>query len=409
MRDKHNGPFRGKAFFIDMVFLFGPEALEFILMDKTRSFSAEQGYRHVFGNLVDTSLLLMDFDEHQRHRKSINPAFKMTVMKDYILRMNSIISERFHEWEKDHRFKFYPAVKQLTLDVATSVFLGINDQNQQRDINRALTDLLASPLGIIRLPIPGTRFHRGMKAKTFIDTLLREQIPSKRASEETDIFTQLCQSTDEDGNAFSDDEIVDHLITFWVAGHDTLASSLTTLAHKLGEMPEWQTKLRDEINSLDLQGRTPTLDDLKKLALCGYAFDEALRFMPPAVNIPRVTLKDVVFDGYHIPKGMHVSVGMVELHHNEANWPNPDEFDPMRFAAENKPANQHRFAWSPFGGGVHKCIGMNFAQIQAKLFLINLLGTYSIILPDNYQPNIRVLPTPQPKDGLPITLERVTT
>ncbi|MBL4838678.1 MAG: cytochrome P450 [Kordiimonadaceae bacterium] len=403
MNEKYGDIFRYSAFFQDWVGLAGPEAAEFLALDKDNCLSAEHAYRPFFGHLAVTSVLLMDFEEHRKHRQALNPSFKSAVMKTYLEQMHRIFSKSLPQLAIDGTFLFYPAIKQLTLDVATSTFLGIDDHKECAPINKALTDLFDSALAIVRLPLPGTKLRKGLKAKEYLVDMLRSQIPERKARDGQDLFTRLCQSEGADGNGFSDDDIIGHLLSFWLAGHDTLASSLTTLVYLLGKNPEWQQKLRNEIMALKVEQGQPSIDDLKELELCDYAFKETLRHVSPAAHTPRRALKDIAYNGYVIPKGTIVSVGLRHIHEDEKYWPEPKNFDPMRFAPENIPADRHQFAWAPYGGGAHKCIGMIFAQIQAKVFLLNLLPNYRITIPENYELDLQLVPTPRPKDGLPVT------
>jgi len=403
-RAKYGDAYIVKVFFQKTVVLCGPDALEQVWLDKDQSFSTAAGYRRLFGHLTDTSLLMMDFAEHRRHRKALNPAFKAEVMKGYLAQMDRAIRSRMKDWTGGEQFKFYPAIKALTLDVATDVFFDLPKGDERKKINQALTDILASALAVIRLSLPGTRWAKGLKAQRKITNFLRSQIDARRTSDAEDVFTRLCHVVDEDGKAFTDDEILGHLMTLWIAGHDTLASGLSTLVCYLGKNPEWQAKLAEEIAALSLDGRAPTLEDMKELPLCGYAFREALRIMPPAIAVPRGTRKDTSFRGYHIPAGIQVSASIYAVHHDEKLWPDPEKFDPMRFAPENIPADRSRFAWAPFGGGAHKCIGMVFAETQAKCFLVNLLGQRRILLPEGYEAKFSILPTPRPADGMPLRI-----
>ncbi len=405
MFEKHGYFFRYSAFLQDIVSLFGVDALEFVVMDKEKNFSTRLGYKPLIGPLADTSLLLMDFDEHRSHRHTLNPAFKTAVMKAYIKSMHSTFSQQTDIWKQQNSFQFYPAAKQLTLDVATGVFIGIEDKAQKAKVNTALTHMLASLISVVRLPIPGTRHYKGIKGRDYIKNMLLQQIPERKKTKGTDVFSRLCHEKNEDGVNLTDDEIIGHLMTFWIAGHDTLASALTTLTYQLGKNPEWQHKLRAEVNELELDGRQPTMQELGKLTLCDYAFKEALRLVPPALNTPRQTLREISFNGYRIPKGVQVFTSVYGVHHDETYWPEPEKFDPMRFAPENTPKDRHKFAWAPFGGGAHKCIGMVFAQLQAKIYLLNVLSHFEIVFPENYEIQIQWLPTPRPKDGLPVTFK----
>lgn len=403
-RARYGDAYSVNFFFRQTAVLSGADALEQLLLNRDQSFSAAMAYTLVFGHLTDTSLLMMDFDTHRSHRGALNPAFKTGMMEGYLAHMHGAINTQIASWAGGSQFSFYPAMKQLTLDVATNVFLGLPEGEDRSMVNKALTDILGSSIAVVRLPIPGTSWGKGLKAQRTITDYLTSQIAARRKSGAGDVFAQLCRARDENGSPFSDSEIIGHLMTFWIAGHDTLASSLSTLVYHLGKNPEWQEKLADEIKGLSLGTRAPTVAELKSLPLCGYAFREALRIMPPALAVPRGTSKETSYKGYRIPIGMQVSVSIYAVHHDENLWPEPEKFDPMRFAPENADPDRPPFAFSPFGGGAHKCIGMIFAEIQAKCFLVNLLQRHRIELPNAYALKMKMLPTPRPADGLPVRL-----
>lgn len=404
MVEKYGMVFRYNAFFQDFYFLGGKEALELVWLDKDKAFSAQAGYQAFLSGITEKSLLLMDFHEHRSHRQALNPAFKADVMKLYLEQMQNAISERVSTWRTEPNLTFYPAIKQLTLDVATRAFIGIEDPKARDEINEALTHIMASFISPLRWPIPGTLYWKGLKAQKFLEKYLLSEIPKRRNNDGTDIFSRLCNEKTAEGVPFSDDEIIGHLITFWVAGHDTLASSLTTLIYHLAKHPDWQEKLRSEILEANLDLNALDLTSLGKLNLCDNAFKEALRLQPPILSTPRRAIKDVEFQGFHIPAGSMISESIMGAHYDEDIWPEPEKFDPMRFAPENTPKDRPKYAWAPFGGGAHKCIGMIFAQIQAKVFLANILTTNQINVAEGYEWDIQLLPTPRPKDGLPISL-----
>jgi cytochrome P450 len=91
-------------------------------------------------------------------------------------------------------------------------------------------------------------------------------------------------------------------------------------------------------------------------------------------------------------------------HHMPEHWPQPDKFDPERFTPEETRA-RHKYAFVPFGGGAHMCLGLNFAHMQAKCFAYHLLSTTRIVAPKDYAPGWRYWPIPRPRDGLRVSLE----
>jgi cytochrome P450 len=133
------------------------------------------------------------------------------------------------------------------------------------------------------------------------------------------------------------------------------------------------------------------------------AFKEALRISPPVPAVPRRALRDFTFSGNHVPAGAAIAVNPLYTHHMPDIWPNPDRFDPERFT-DSAQAARHRYAFVPFGGGAHMCLGLNFAYMQAKCFTRHLLQRLQITVAPGYSPAWKMWPIPQPKDGLRVTL-----
>jgi cytochrome P450 len=192
-----------------------------------------------------------------------------------------------------------------------------------------------------------------------------------------------------------------------MAAHDTLTSSLTSFIGELAANPDWQSRLRAEVLALGLAPGAPSsFDDLEKMPLTEMAFKEALRIKPPVPSMPRRAMRDVTFKGYTIPAGTAVGVNPLFTHHMKDIWPEPDRFDPLRFTEEAQ-RNRHRFAWVPFGGGAHMCLGLHFAYMQAKCFARHFLQNIEVSLEPGYKPDWQMWPIPKPKDGLKVRVKAV--
>ncbi len=192
-----------------------------------------------------------------------------------------------------------------------------------------------------------------------------------------------------------------------MAAHDTLTSSLTSFIGELAAHPHWQTKLREEVASLGLAPDAPTsFDNLDALPLVEMAFKEALRIKPPVPSMPRRAVRDFIYMGYAIPSGTSVGVNPLFTHHMPDIWIEPDTFDPTRFADEAQ-RNRHRFAFVPFGGGAHMCLGLHFAYMQAKCFARHFLQNLSVSLPEGYKADWQMWPIPKPRDGLRVVVKPV--
>lgn len=394
--------FRINGFGNPGVTMVGAEANELLFMDREKIFSSEQGWGPVLNLLFPKGLMLLDFDHHRADRKLLGTAFKPSSMRHYVNDMNSIFAQQLPDWQGD--MLFFPAIKQLTLDVAMESFFGVELGPEADKMNKAYVDMVAASIGVVRRPLPFTKMGRGVAGRKYVTEFLKPQIEERRRNENRqDMFSQFCRVQRDDGSYMSDDEIVDHMNFLILAAHDTTTSSLTSLAWMLAKNPEWQEKLREECLSIAPVGSDISYDDLGKFELMEMAIKETLRLLPPVPSIPRRALKEFEFMGHRIPAGTAVSISTSYAHMMEEYWPEPHKFDPMRFTPEQVKA-RHKYAWVPFGGGAHMCLGLHFAYLQMKIFMHRLLTTKRIEIADGYDPKWQPWPIPQPKDGLQVTM-----
>ena len=404
---KYGLVYRSHLFGETSLVLLGPEANELVLFDQAKQFSSTLGWGRILGLLFPRGLMLLDFEEHRLHRRALSVAFKSGPMKSYLADLDTGIAARVAQWKaQPGPILFYPAMKQLTLDLAATSFLGAGIGPEVDEITRAFVDMVAASVAVIRKPLPGTQMARGVKGRKRIVAYFSEQIPIRRAKGGgDDLFSQLCQATHEDGALLSTQDIVDHMSFLMMAAHDTLTSSLTSFVGELAAHPEWQQKLRDEVKGLGLAADAPmNFDNLEAMRLTEMAFKEALRLKPPVPSMPRRSIKDFTFKGYAIPAGTMVGVNPLFTHHMPEIWPEPEKFDPMRFTDEAQ-RNRHRFAWVPYGGGAHMCLGLHFAYMQAKCFARHFLQNLEVSLEPGYKPDWQMWPIPKPRDGLRVVLK----
>lgn len=397
---KYGQVFRNRVFGETTVALLGPEANEFVLLDSAKLFSSTGGWEPVLGRLFPRGLMILDFEEHRLHRRVLSVAFKSGPMRSYFTQIDKGIAERISRWRSQPgEMLLYPAIKQMTLDLAATSFLGTEIGAEADEIGHAFIDMLIATAGIVRQPLPGTQMARGVKGRKRVLAYFAHQVPIRREKGGDDLFSQLCRSTDEDGALLSTDDILNHITFLMAAAHDTLTSSLTALIGALAAYPAWQDKLRREVDGLGLTtGEPMRFDQLEAMPLSEMALKEALRQVPPLYSIPRRAVRDFSFGGFHVPAGSMVGIKPLHTHHLPEIWPDPDVFDPMRFTEEAQRA-RHRFAWIPFGGGAHMCLGLNFAYMQAKCFLRHFLQNLSVEFPPGYRPDWRMCPIPRPRDG----------
>jgi len=406
MATKYGLTYRSRAFGETSVTLLGPEANELVLFDQTKLFSSTHGWDSILGRLFPRGLMLLDFDEHRMHRRALSVAFKAGPMRAYLAALDEGIAKRVALWRaKPGQMLVYPAMKQLTLDLAATSFLGADIGPEVDEVTRAFIDMVAAAVAPVRTPLPGTQMARGVKGRKRIVEFFSKQIPLRRGNQGgDDLFSQLCRATHEDGALLSTQDIVDHMSFLMMAAHDTLTSSLTSFVNFLAANPEWQEKLREEVAALGLRPAEPLpFDKLDKMPLAEMAFKESMRLRPPVPSIPRRATRSFAFGGYQIPAGTWVGINPLFTHHMPEIWPDPERFDPLRFTDEAQRV-RHRFAYVPFGGGAHMCLGLHFAYMQAKCFARHLLQNLSVSLEPGYVAPWQAWPIPKPKDGLRVTV-----
>ncbi|MCD2316482.1 cytochrome P450 [Sphingomonas sp. IC-11] len=403
MAAKHGPVYRNRTFGGDGVILLGPDANELVLFDKEKNFSSEQGWGPILNLVFPRGLMLMDFEKHRADRKALSVAFKPEPMRHYAAELNTGIAGQVGAWA-NRTLPFYSAIKALSLDLAATSFLGVPLGPEASKINQAFVDEVQASVSPVRTPLPGTSMRRGVKAREYLVDYFTREIPGRRNGSGQDFFSQFCRATDEAGQPLADDAIVDHMNFLMMAAHDTITSSATSLIMLLGKHVDWQEKLREEVLGLGSNDGSVPYEQLDRLVLTEWAFKESLRLMPPVPSIPRRALREFTFGGYRIPAGTFVGVNTAYTHHMAEYWPDPERFDPTRFSPEAS-KGRHRFAWVPFGGGAHMCIGLHFATMQIRILIAHLLSRYRIELAPGAGADWQIFPIPRPKDGLPVTFK----
>ena len=255
----------------------------------------------------------------------------------------------------------------------------------------------------MRQPVPGGRWWKGLRSRKVLEEFFYANIAAKRARETPDLFSVLCHAESDEGHSFSDEDVVNHMIFVLMAAHDTSTITMTQMAYNMAKHPEWQERARAE--SLEL-GPDLGYDGLAGMTALDLVMKESLRLCPPVPAQPRMAVKDTSIEGFYVPEGTIVTTSSLSSHRDPEFFTNPDMIDPERFSPERAEDKSHRFAWMPFGGGVHKCIGLYFGQMEIKTIMHHLLRGYEWSVPADYVLPMDYSALPVPKDKLPVTLRR---
>ncbi|TDV55277.1 cytochrome P450 [Actinophytocola oryzae] len=392
------------AFGVKMVSASGPDATQEVFANRDKAYS-QQGWEYFIGPFFTRGLMLLDFEEHLHHRRIMQLAFTSERLSGYMAQVGDVVGSSVSRWAPRDGFPVYPALKQLTLDVATKVFMASSLGGSQSDrLNKAFVATVRAGTSLMRVPVPGGRWAAGLQGRKVLEDYFRRGVPAKRTSDSDDLFAALCHARTDEGEMFSDDDVVNHMIFLMMAAHDTSTIATSALVYYLGKNPEWQDRVRAE--SLALGDEPLTVPLLNELPTLDLVLKESMRLVPPVPWTVRKTVKETELLGHHLPEGVYVTTLAWLNHLLPEYWTDPHRFDPLRFSAERREDKSHRFAYLPFGGGVHKCIGMHFGTYEVKTIVHELVRRFEWTVPADYRVQWDPTALPMPKDGLPIGIRR---
>lgn len=391
-----------------VLLVFRPEHVRYCLVEHQRDFvklsiATGRGLKPFLGD----GLLTIDGDAHRQQRKLVQPAFHKQRIDSYAHAMLQFTQEMLDHWQPGAVVDISSEMRLLTLRIITKTLFDIDSPQQTMQLGHAFDILTRHGL------VQGMLFGRIRRQRVLseidemarvIDTFIYNLLAQRRAEERDtgDILSILLTAQDE-GVVLTDKQIHDHVLTFVTAGHETAQNTLTWTFYLLSQNPLVLKKLQAELHSV-LAGQPPTLDDLPNLPYLEAVVNEAWRFYPPAWRVARQTLNDVELDGYHIPAKTPVILSQWVVHNLSDVWGDPERFRPERW----DPTNTHKIpqgAYFPFGLGSRICIGMPFAQLEARLLLATILQRYTPRLAPGARVVLRPMVTLRPKYGMLMSLE----
>ncbi|KAH9311007.1 hypothetical protein KI387_026042, partial [Taxus chinensis] len=316
-------------------------------------------------------------DEHKRIRNAIMTFMKPEALQKCVGRMEGVVKEHFAEhWEGRDTVSAYPLMKQLTFQVASDLLFGLKDP-KERQILSTESITLVKAIWSVPLNLPGTTFNKGLKARgrvvkrlSSLIKLRRREIAEGKAAPDKDLMSWLMTMKDESDNSLTEMEIIDNLIVLMIGGHDTTAVLLTQLVRMLCLHPHVYKRVLQEQTEV-LAGKHPdeplAWEDVKKMEYTHKVVNETLRMVPPVFGGFRVTVQDVQYKGYTIPKGWQLFWETSTAHYNGDVYKEPNTFDPSHFDEKTPP-----YTFIPFGGGARLCPGFEFVKLQALIFVHHL-------------------------------------
>jgi cytochrome P450 len=394
-----------------------PAAIKHVLIDNAANYQKTEITRRILEPGLGKGLITSEGETWRAHRRTMSPAFDIRSIAAYTPVMTTAAEELLQQW------RALPAGE--TVDVATSmmeVTLNIisrtmfsNDSDDivaimersagryQLEMRPNIMDMMGWPKWVAGFP------RRNVAARTLgefdrvVDRLIKERSRDP-GSYPKDLLARLVAARDEQtGSGMTAQEVRDHVITIFLAGHETTAMALTWTWFLLSQHPLVEAKLHAEIDAV-LGGRVPTHEDLAKLVYARMVIDESMRIYPPVHTIARQAIGEDILVGQRIPKGSTIMIAPWLLHRHVKLWDNPSVFDPERFSPERS-SGRARFSYLPFGGGKRICIGAAFSLAEGTILLATLAQRYRLHLAPGHRVEPQGLITLRARYGMKMLLQ----
>jgi cytochrome P450 len=323
-----------------------------------------------------SSVIVLTGPEHMRQRKLLLPPFHGERMREYEQVIVEATRRDMAGWPVGSPMRLHERTRAITLEVILRAVFGVEAERMAR-VRAAVSGLLAPvhPLTILLVALrrpsrerPTGAFGRALDS---LDAVIYEELARRRAradlAQRSDILSLLMQARDEDGQPMTDAELRDELVTLLLAGHETTATSVAWAIERLVRHPQKLARLVAEIDAQSEGGEQ----------YMTAVVNETLRVRPVVPIVVRMLQDELQVGPYRLPAGTRVTPSIYLTNRNPRAYADPEEFRPERYL-ESGPET---FSWIPFGGGIRRCIGAAFAQLEMKLILRTVLSELEPALP----------------------------
>ena len=385
-------------------------------------------------------LLISEGKKWQRNRHLLTPAFHYEILKSYVSVVNICLEVFLKKWKaaaNDGKSVYaFKDVGKLSLDIITRCAFSTetNCQLSEKhpyigtvsDILRLISSRFMKILYrfdlIYYITPEGRRFKQAcQEAHDFAESVIRERKKTlglenesndeseavlKRAKETRkylDFLDILLVARDEDGKGLTDLEIRNEADTFMFEGHDTTTSGMSWTLYCLAKHPEYQDKLREEVKSVLMGREWLEYEDLKELKYTQWCIKEAMRLYPPVFRFMRTITEDTEIEGHVIPKGIMVTLSVLQIHRHPDTWENPNEYNPLNFHP-SKAEGRDPYAYMPFSAGYRNCIGQNFALNEMKMVIASIINRFQVTLDETHEVEMVPRTILHAKNDIKITL-----
>ena len=378
------------------VILSAPDDLRAMFTANAKVAHAGEANSSVFGVLSGGSTVLtMDEDPHLKQRRLLLPAFQGERMQVYFTEMRDVAQEVIDSWQAGRAFPIHPETQRITLRVILKAIFGIDGGDGRNErLLRIFSDFANAGVGSPLLLMPLLQWDLGrfspwgkvMHLMRQADQIVYDEIRSRRASPDAnrhDVLSMILQVKDEEGQPLSDRAVRDEVMTMLMAGHETTGTALAWAFERILSIPEVNDRIQAELKSVT-GGEPLRAEHLPKLEYLQAAIEETHRVRPMMpIGGARKLTAPLQIRHYNLPAGTTVVNGLYLVHRRPDIYPEPEKFKPERFLGKRIDPYQ----WTPFGGGIRRCIGMHFAMFEMKVVLATVLQQRRLRI---LNPNARV-------------------
>jgi cytochrome P450 len=373
-----------------------PNAIKRVLLDNGANYHKTEMTRRILEPGLGKGLITLEGDTWRAHRRTMAPAFDLRSVAGYTPIMTAAAEELLTAWREldaNTSVDVADAMMAITLKIISRTMFSSDSDDimnvmshaagrYQERVRPNVLDLFGVPDRIAGWGRRRASSRAFAEFDRVIDGLIASRVRDS-GNAPKDLLARLIAARDEQtGNGMSAQEVRDHIITMFMAGHETTSMVMTWAWFLLSQHPQVETKLQAELDSV-LGGRAPVHDDLAKLTYTRMVIDETMRIYPAVPAIERECIEADTLAGVDIPRGALILICPWVVHRHLKLWKDPGRFDPERFSPEQSAARS-RFAFLPFSGGKRICIGAAFATAEATILLASLAQHYSLRLADGH-------------------------
>jgi cytochrome P450 len=390
-----------------------PLLVKQVLLDKREDFPKTHIEGRALGGLLGKGILIAEGRDWRWQRQTTAPTFRHADVLQYTAATVAAAEGLVAAWGAAKSGLIHPIdddMTRVTFQVISETMLKGGDAAQGHGLefsNQAYMAPLAWPLlySVLNLPswLPFPGKPRRLRAERDMRETVDRIVRARRGNlgGHDDILERLLLATNPDtGETMSDVQVVDNLLTFLLAGHETTARMLSWAPYLVARSPEWEDRILQEVRSVaGKESISPA--HIERLTNTSMVLKEAMRLYPPISSLTRVAARDTELGGKKLAAGNLVIIPMFVIHRHRRLWDDPDRFDPIRFTPQEEAARP-RYQYMPSGAGPRICIGASFAMVEATAMLATFVRAAHFEVPASHVPVPKSGVTLRPTGGMPL-------